>query len=263
MTTEQDQQSRAVIAAWNAQADEHNQWETLGDDEKIDWAMQAARALPAGIKPVGYLIDWPDEPDLGHYFAEGASTTGRSQPLHTAAQVQAMGHVPPGWQPVPVESTRSMKAAGRQALKGAADCTSTGQAVIVFEAMCAEAPRPPAAQELVTGPCGQCKDARQPCHCAIDTMLSERGSVAVNREHYLSLAKQAKAAQERKPLIARQLGEWHEDDGPVAWWAWCGHGWAGEPAWIGTPNSSDWPGYHTHWTPHPQLPAAHDIKAGP
>lgn len=55
---------------------------------------QAARALPAGIEPVGYLIDWPDEPDLGHYFAEGASTTGRSQPLHTAAQVLAMGRVP-------------------------------------------------------------------------------------------------------------------------------------------------------------------------
>ena len=58
---------------------------------------------------------------------------------------------------------------------------------------------------------------------------------------------------------ARQLGEWHEDDGPVAWWAWCGHEWAGEPAWIGTPNSSDWPGYHTHWTPHPEQPDAHGI----
>lgn len=64
-----------------------------------------------------------------------------------------------------------------------------------------------AAQELVVGPCGQCKDDRQPCHCAIDTMLSERGSVAVNREHYLSLAKQAKAAQERKPLTDERIRE--------------------------------------------------------
>ena len=23
---------------------------------------------------------------------------------------------------------------------------------------------------------------------------------------------------------------------------------------IGTPNSSDWPGYHTHWTPPPPIP---------
>lgn len=60
------------------------------------------------------------------------------------------------------------------------------------------------------------------------------------------------------PLIARALDEWQEDDGPVMWWAWNGHasGWAGEPAWCGTPLSSDWPGYHTHWTPHPTLPLA-------
>jgi hypothetical protein len=63
------------------------------------------------------------------------------------------------------------------------------------------------------------------------------------------------------PLIARQLGEWHEDDGPVMWWAWNGSEWAGEPAWCGTPLSSDWPGYHTHWTPHPNVPAAHGIGA--
>lgn len=64
------------------------------------------------------------------------------------------------------------------------------------------------------------------------------------------------AVTEHKPLIARQLGEWHEDDGPVAWWAWCGHEWAGEPAWIGTPLCDTWPGYHTHWTPHPDFPNA-------
>lgn len=59
---------------------------------------------------------------------------------------------------------------------------------------------------------------------------------------------------EPRPLIARQLAEWHEDDGPAMWWAWCGSDWAGEPAWCGTPNDSDWPGYHTHWTPHPAMP---------
>lgn len=57
-----------------------------------------------------------------------------------------------------------------------------------------------------------------------------------------------------RPLIARQLAEWHEDDGPAMWWAWCGSDWAGEPAWCGTPNDSDWPGYHTHWTSHPAWP---------
>lgn len=67
-----------------------------------------------------------------------------------------------------------------------------------------------------------------------------------------ALAQQA--GGQTQPLIARALADWHEDDGPVAWWAWCGHEWAGEPAWVGTPLDSDWPGYHTHWTAHPTIP---------
>lgn len=67
-------------------------------------------------------------------------------------------------------------------------------------------------------------------------------------------AKQAVDLENTQPLIARSLAEWHEDDGNVLWWAWCGREWAGEPAWAGTPNDSDWPGYHTHFTPHPNFP---------
>lgn len=36
-----------VIASWNAQADEHNQWDALGEDEKIEWAVACAKAAPA------------------------------------------------------------------------------------------------------------------------------------------------------------------------------------------------------------------------
>ena len=50
--------------------------------------------------------------------------------------------------------------------------------------------------------------------------------------------------------IARTLAEWHEDCGPVVWWRFQ----VDEPAWIGTPLDADWPGYHTHWTPHPPVP---------
>lgn len=93
--TAQDQQSRAVIAAWNAQADEHNQWETLGDDEKIEWAMKAARALRAGMEPVAKIhkgkltwsIPWPE------YSVDTALLSG-THDLFTAAQVQAMGRAP-------------------------------------------------------------------------------------------------------------------------------------------------------------------------
>ena len=43
----------------------------------------------------------------------------------------------------------------------------------------------------------------------------------------------------------RPLDDYHEDYGYVLWWVSpvC------EPPYCGTPNDSDWPGYHTHWTP--------------
>lgn len=63
----------------------------------------------------------------------------------------------------------------------------------------------------------------------------------------VSLAQQPAAVDEARPL-----DDWHEDDGPVVWWKLP----VDEPAWIGTPLDSDWPGYHTHWTPHPAAPAA-------
>ncbi|WP_338709200.1 hypothetical protein [Paenibacillus amylolyticus] len=47
----------------------------------------------------------------------------------------------------------------------------------------------------------------------------------------------------------KPIDEWHEDDGYVLWFqipVW-------EPPYCGTPLDSDWPGYHTHWTPLPAL----------
>lgn len=38
-----------VVAAWNAQADEHNQWGELGEDEKIEWAVACAKAAPPAV----------------------------------------------------------------------------------------------------------------------------------------------------------------------------------------------------------------------
>ena len=31
-----------VVDLWNKQADEYNQWDELGEDEKIEWAMRVA-----------------------------------------------------------------------------------------------------------------------------------------------------------------------------------------------------------------------------
>ena len=44
--------------------------------------------------------------------------------------------------------------------------------------------------------------------------------------------------------------KYHEDMGPVTWWRLP----VDEPPWVGTPNDSDWPGYHTHFTPAPTNP---------
>ena len=62
----------------------------------------------------------------------------------------------------------------------------------------------------------------------------------------------------------RPLEEWHEDHGNAVWWAWDNDRkeWLGEPAYIGKPLDSDWPDYHTHWTPHPAFPAAPTSKGG-
>ena len=38
-----------IIAAWNAQADYMNQWETLGEDEKLEWAMKLEREACAKV----------------------------------------------------------------------------------------------------------------------------------------------------------------------------------------------------------------------
>lgn len=43
----------------------------------------------------------------------------------------------------------------------------------------------------------------------------------------------------------RPLDEWHEDFGPKLWWTFP----VQEEPYCGGPNDSDWPGYHTHWTP--------------
>lgn len=56
------------------------------------------------------------------------------------------------------------------------------------------------------------------------------------------------------PLIPRPLDDYHEDYGFVTWWTWRDGAWLGEPSWIGSPHDSDWPGYHTHFTPHPPFP---------
>lgn len=48
-----------------------------------------------------------------------------------------------------------------------------------------------------------------------------------------------------RPTAPHPIDEWHEDNGAVLWWAFP----IEEPPYCGTPLDSDWPNYHTHWTP--------------
>ncbi|MFV1846408.1 hypothetical protein ACNJRW_09480 [Stenotrophomonas maltophilia] len=52
-------------------------------------AAHLAARQPVG-EPVAWLIDWPGEPDLGHYFAEEPVHGGRSRPLYAAPHTQAV-----------------------------------------------------------------------------------------------------------------------------------------------------------------------------
>ena len=61
------------------------------------------------------------------------------------------------------------------------------------------------------------------------------------------------SAQTEGRDAARPIDEYHEDMGPVAWWKFP----IVEASYIGSPNFDDWPGYHTHFTPHPAIPSNH------
>lgn len=53
-----------------------------------------------------------------------------------------------------------------------------------------------------------------------------------------------------KPPVARPESDYHEDMGNVLWWKFP----VDEPPYCGSPLDSDWPGYHTHFTPLPAVP---------
>lgn len=57
--------------------------------------------------------------------------------------------------------------------------------------------------------------------------------------------KLAAATWNDRTTIAKPMNEWHEDHGDVLWWTLP----VEEPPYCGSPLNSDWPGYHTHWTP--------------
>ena len=77
----------------------------------------ASIAANAG-EPAAYLIDWPDEPELGHYFSESPTETGRCRPRYLAAPPTAPAVAAPdpvaylyddgSWTPAKTEEGRKL-----------------------------------------------------------------------------------------------------------------------------------------------------------
>lgn len=62
-----------IKTAWNAQADEHNRWDELGEDEKIEWAAIHAAAKARGPAPIFYS---EARRKLGDLQAKGFNVVG-------------------------------------------------------------------------------------------------------------------------------------------------------------------------------------------
>ena len=64
------------------------------------------------------------------------------------------------------------------------------------------------------------------------------------------LRHRARAALAQPEPVARPEDEYHEDMGAVLWWRFP----IDEPPYCGSPLDSEWPGYHTHFTPLGPMP---------
>ena len=97
-----------VIAAWNAQADEHNQWDALGEDEKIEWAVACAKAAPPTTgEPRWYMVNksgmatlCTDREDAERAASDAQAEWPRLGP-HRAVQLIEIGcYTPPAVVPI-------------------------------------------------------------------------------------------------------------------------------------------------------------------
>jgi len=73
-----------------------------------DRLVRAAPIAQTEQQPVAWLIDWPEDPELGHYFSGVPNEHARSRPLYTDPIAQT---APDGWQLVPMEPTQAMREA--------------------------------------------------------------------------------------------------------------------------------------------------------
>lgn len=82
--------------------------------------------------------------------------------------------------------------------------------------------------------------------------LMREAADAIDRhdERVAELLRANNAEVERRRALTptpRPEAEWHEDMGPKLWWRFP----IEEPPYCGSPLDTEWPDYHTHFTPIP------------
>ena len=99
------------------------------------------------------------------------------------------------------------------------------------------------------------RDALQELHTSIQLYTGQNPAAAdvhpaeLTRRLMDAMAASAAALAKSEP-VARPEDEYHEDMGAVLWWRFP----IDEPPYCGSPLDSEWPGYHTHFTPLGPMP---------
>lgn len=147
MNTAQDQQSRAEFDAF---VRTHEQDHGALDEPSALAGWQAARALPAGMEPELHMtrktIGEVDGFPVWEY-EECCEDDDDAIAFFTAAQVLAMGRVPPGWQAVPNEPAHQQLDVIQDAVRELNSSYATESDLKrVYQELIAAAPRPPGAK---------------------------------------------------------------------------------------------------------------------
>ena len=97
-----------IVASWNARADHGNQWDDLGEDEKIEWAVACAKAAPPTTgEPRWYMVNksgmatlCADREDAERAASDAQAEWPRLGP-HRAVQLIEIGcYTPPAVVPI-------------------------------------------------------------------------------------------------------------------------------------------------------------------
>lgn len=81
-----------VVAAWNAQADETNQWDSLGEDEKIEWALKCCDQFRGATKMMQAARQEPTRKYLTVVFRDLTKDEAKALIYHEKMSAASWSH---------------------------------------------------------------------------------------------------------------------------------------------------------------------------